>query len=353
MGVPRVVFWPFCAAASITQKYANLLISQGHIPVKVTESRGSEKMICGLPGNIPDLWPTDLIAVYREQCESDAIFKALLYEAQQSNEADYVLINTFEELEGRDAAAALSANGCPSLAIGPVFLPKVLQGEESKLGSMWDEDESCLEWLHKQRPASVLYVSFGSLALKSQQQLQELALGLEASGQPFLWVLRSDIAQGHSAVLPEGFEMRTRDRAFVVNWTPQLRVLAHASVGGFLTHSGWNSTLESISMGVPLLGWPYGGDQFLNCRFAKDIWKVGLDFNDVDVDVNRLVTREEVESIVRDLMHNELLRKRALELKQAAIQAVMPGGSSYTNITTFIEDMLEKAKMASSVVPGK
>ncbi|KAH9303084.1 hypothetical protein KI387_014667, partial [Taxus chinensis] len=119
MGVPRVVFWPLCAAASITQKYANLLISQGHIPVKVTESRGSEKMICGLPGNIPDLWPSDLISFYREQCESDAIFTAMLYEAQQSNEADYVLINTFEELEGRDAAAALSANGCPSLAIGP------------------------------------------------------------------------------------------------------------------------------------------------------------------------------------------------------------------------------------------
>ncbi|KAH9303153.1 hypothetical protein KI387_014736, partial [Taxus chinensis] len=253
LGVPRVVFWSICAAASIAQIYANVLLSQGHIPVKVSEAKWPEKLISGLPWNIPDLLPTDLMSFYREQYESDIIFKALLYASHQSNEADYVLVNTFDGLEGRDAISALSTNGCLALAVGPVFLPKVLQGEESKLGSMWDEDENCLEWLHKQRTGSVLYVSFGSLALKSQQQLEEIALGLEGSGQPFLWVLRSDIAQGHNATLPEGFEKRTRDRAFIASWTPQLKVLAHASVGGFLTHSGWNSTLESISMGVPLL----------------------------------------------------------------------------------------------------
>ncbi|KAH9303134.1 hypothetical protein KI387_014717, partial [Taxus chinensis] len=327
LGVPRVVFWSICAAASIAQKYANVLLSQGHIPVKVavSEAKRPEKLISGLPWNIPDLLPTDLMSFYREQNESDVMFKASLFESQQSNEADYTLVNTFEELEGRDAISALSTNGCPALAVGPVFLPKVLQGVESKLGSMWGENESCLEWLDKQRTGSVLYVSFGSLALKSQQQLDEIALGLEGSGQPFLWVLRSDIAQGHTAVLPEGFQKRTTDRAFIASWTPQLKVLEHESVGGFLTHSGWNSTLEGISMGVPLVGWPCLADQFLNCRFAKEIWKVGLDFKDVDVDENRLVTREEVESAVRDLMQNELLRKRAFELKEAAIKAVMPG----------------------------
>ncbi|KAH9288186.1 hypothetical protein KI387_032303, partial [Taxus chinensis] len=276
-----------------------------------SKDKRPEKMISTLPGNIPDLWPSDLISFYREEHESDLVYEAVLHESKWSNEADYVVVNTFEELEGRDAAMALSANGCPALAIGP--------------GSMWDEDESCLEWLDKQRPGSVLYVSFGNVAMKSQQQLEEVALGLEESGLPFLWVLRSDIAEGHTAVLPQGFEERTRDRAFIVSWAPQLKVLAHLSVGGFLTHSGWNSTLESISMGVPLLGWPYFGDQFLTCRFAKEIWKVGLDFKDVDVDEKRLVTREEVESAVTKLMQNEQLRKRAFELKEAAIKAVMPG----------------------------
>ena len=104
--------------------------------------------------------------------------------------------------------------------------------------SLLEEDESFLPWLDMQRPSSVIYASFGSLAVKSQEQLEQLALGLEGSEQPFLWVLRLDIAEGKPAVLPEGFEERTKERALIVRWAPQLKVLAHPSVGLFLTHSG-------------------------------------------------------------------------------------------------------------------
>uniref|UniRef100_A0A0C9RST7 Glycosyltransferase n=1 Tax=Wollemia nobilis TaxID=56998 RepID=A0A0C9RST7_9CONI len=346
MEVPRVIFWPVCAAFSISHKYAPLLLSQGLIPVKVSEAKCPERLITTLPGNIPPLWPADLLTFSREQDASDPIFQASLYEARFADIGDYVLVNTFEELEGKDAVAALSANGCPAMAIGPVFLDNVLQGKKVK-SSMWEEDESCLNWLEMHPPNSVLYVSFGSIAIKSQQQLEELALGLERSEQPFLWVLRSDLAQGESGVLPEGFKERTKARAFFVSWAPQLRVLSHPSVGGFLTHSGWNSTLESISTGVPMIGWPYYGDQFLNCRFAKDIWKVGLDFDDVDVDDLRLVRREEVETAVRRLMQSSegmVLRMRALQLKEVATKAVMPGGSSFSNLDVFIHHMREKAK---------
>ncbi|GLJ32700.1 hypothetical protein SUGI_0657880 [Cryptomeria japonica] len=326
MQLPRVVFWPGCAAASIVQKY---------VPVKVSEGKRPEKMITSLPGNIPALWPGDLISFYREQFTSDLIYEALLYESRMCDTGDYVLVNTFEELEGREAAAALSIKGCPSVSIGPVFLPNLLGGENSTLSnmSMWEEDDSCLHWLDKQRPRSVLYVSFGSLALKSQEQL----------------VLRSDIAQRQAAVLPKGLEARTKDRALFVKWTPQLKVLAHPSVGGFLTHSGWNSTLESISMGVPMIGWPYFADQFLNCRFAKDVWKVGLDFKDVDIDDGRLVRREEIKSAVVSVMESEELQKKAADLKEAATKAVMAGGSSFNNIISFINDMFKHAKSQSSV----
>ncbi|GLJ32718.1 hypothetical protein SUGI_0658260 [Cryptomeria japonica] len=348
MQVPRVVFWPNCASASIAQKYANSLLSQGHIPIKVSKGNRPEKMITTLPGNIPALWPSDLVSFYREQFISDPIYEALLHESRMCDTGDYVLVNTFEELEGVEAAAALSIKGCPSLSVGPVFLPNFLGGENSTLSnmSMWEEDDSCLHWLDKQRPRSVLYVSFGSLALKSQEQLDELALGLEQSGYAFLWVLRSDIAQGQAVVLPEGLEERIKDRALFVKWTPQLKVLAHPSVGGFLTHSGWNSTVESISMGVPMIGWPYFADQFLNCRFAKEIWKVGLDFKDVDVDDGRLVSREEIKSAVVSMMESEELQKKAEELKEAARKAV-EGGSSFNNINTFIHDMLNQAKSQS------
>lgn len=94
-----------------------------------------------------------------------------------------------------------------------------------------------------------------------------------------LWVLGLDIAERQAAILLEGFEERTKKRAMFVRWAPQVKVLAHASVGLFLTNCGWNSMLESMRMGVP-----YFADQFLNCRFAKEVWKIGLDFEDVDVD---------------------------------------------------------------------
>jgi hypothetical protein len=281
------------------------------------------------------------MSFYRAEDPTDIMYNALAYESKISSKGEYVLVNTFEELEGRDAVTGLSLNGCPALAIGPLFLPNFLQGRDST-SNLWEEDQSCLTWLDMQRPASVIYVSFGSLAVKSQEQLQQMALALEGTGQPFLWVLRSDIVDGKPAVLPDGFEERTKDRALLVRWAPQVEVLAHASVGLFVTHSGWNSTLESISMGVPVAGFPYFGDQFLNCRFAKDVWEIGLDFEGVDVDDQKVVTKEEVEDIVKRMMRSsegKQLRENALKLKQSATRAVLPGGSSFLNLNTFVEDM--------------
>eukprot|EP01018_Ginkgo_biloba_P035970 Gb_19125 [translate_table: standard] len=344
MSLPRVVFWTFCAAAAIAQCNSRLLLSKGYIPFNGKESKSPENLITCLPGKIPPLWPTDLVSFYRTR---DAFFDLLLYESDIHHKADYVLVNSFEELEGKEAIEGLS-NGYPALAIGPVFLPDFFEDSGYSSTSMWEEDRNCLQWLDTQKPASVLYVSFGSIAVKSQQQLHEIALGLEGSEQPFLWVIRSDIADGESMVLPEGFEDRTKDRALLVEWAPQMKVLSHPSVGGFLTHNGWNSTLESISMGVPMIGWPYFADQSLNCRFAKDVWKVGLDMNTVmdDGDEQILVRKEKVEKLVRTLMkepQGHELRKRAQKLKAESAMAVTSGGSSFKNLEKFVEDMRKRA----------
>ncbi|GLJ39153.1 hypothetical protein SUGI_0797860 [Cryptomeria japonica] len=151
LGVPRVIFWTTCTAYAIIQKNANFLLSLGHIPVKEEDLKSKDKLITCLPGKIPPIRPTDI------------------------------------ELEGgKDAQMGLSVNGCPALAIGPLFLPNFLQGRNS-VYSMWEEDKTCFQWLDCQAQGSVLYVSFGSIAIKSEKQLNELALGLEACGYPFLW----------------------------------------------------------------------------------------------------------------------------------------------------------------------
>lgn len=348
--VPRVIFWPVCAAISISQCYASFLMSERYIPVNVSEAKNPEKLITCLPGNIPPLKLTDLITFYRIQDSSDIIFNAFLYESQKQSKGDYVLVNTFEELEGRDAVTAVPLNGCPALAIGPLFLPHFLEGRDFS-SSLWEEEDSCLTWLDMQQPQSVIYVSFGSIAVKSKEQLEQLALGLESSGQPFLWVLRLDIADGQAAVLPDGFEARTKDRAHFVKWAPQRKVLAHASVGLFLTHCGWNSMLETMSMGVPVVGFPHFSDQFLNCRFAKEVWKIGLDFEDVDVDDQKVVMKEEIEDVVRRMMktaEGEKMRDNVLRLKECATKAVLPGGSSFLNLNTFINDMTMNKGLTST-----
>ncbi|XP_057863927.2 LOW QUALITY PROTEIN: linamarin synthase 2 [Cryptomeria japonica] len=345
MGVPRVIFWPMCAASSIAQCNSNLLLSRGHIPVKVEELKREDKVITCLPGNLPPLLPSDLCSFYRTTDTSNVYFQWFLRESQFQSKADYVLVNTFDELEAPQTVSALSCNGCPALAVGPVFLPNFLEGKDlCKQASLLEQDESCLKWLDTQQPDSVIYVSFGSLAVSSNEQLEELAVGLEKSEHPFLWVLRMDIARGTPATLPEGFEERTKDRGVIVKWAPQVKVLSHTSVGGFLTHCGWNSTLESMSMGIPMLGWPHFSDQFLDCRFCKDVWKIGIDLEGVDVGENVVVRREEIEKGVRRLMEGkeaEELRKRGMELKEAAFKAVGEGGSSFLNLNRFIQDMMQ------------
>ncbi|XP_059067622.1 UDP-glycosyltransferase 708G2-like [Cryptomeria japonica] len=165
-------------------------------------------------------------------------------------------------------------------------------------------------------------------------------------------VTREEIEKGVRRLMegPKARELRKRGMELKEAAFKAVRVLSHPSVRGFLTHCGWNSCLESMSMGIPMLGWPYFCDQFLDCRFCKDVWKIGIDLEGVDVDENVVVTREEIEKGVRRLMEGPKareLRKRGMELKEAAFKAVAQGGSSFTNLNRFIHDMAQVSKSAS------
>jgi hydroquinone glucosyltransferase len=286
-----------------------------------------------IPGCIPirgqDLPPTFF------QDRSSIAYETILRQTKRFPLADGVLINSFSEMEEGTARALMEKqhnninNTQLVYLVGPII----------QTGSNQLNESLCVKWLENQTPNSVLYVSFGSRGSLSQEQINELALGLELSGQKFLWVLREpsnfENLGDHSAkndplkYLPNGFLERTKEQGLVVSfWAPQTRILGHISTGGFLTHCGWNSTLESILLGVPMITWPLFGEQKLNAILLVEGLKVGLKviFNE-----NGIAEREEIAKVVRDLMLGEErsgIQQRIEELKDVAASALEEDGSS-------------------------
>ncbi|CAI0549254.1 unnamed protein product [Linum tenue] len=240
-----------------------------------------------------------------------------------------------------DVLAALSAILPPVYSIGSLSLLSHNQITDPALksisSSLWKEETECLRWLDAKQPNSVLYVNFGSITVMTNSQLVEFAWGLANSRKPFLWVIRPDLVAGETAMLPPEFVTETGNRGLLAKWCPQEEVLNHPSVAGFLTHNGWNSTLESICSGVPMICWPFFAEQQTNCKFACDEWGVGME---IDSDVKR----DEVEGLVRELMEGgkgEEMRRRAAEWKTMAVEATTaPSGSSVANLDKLVQALL-------------
>ncbi|KAH9753150.1 UDP-glycosyltransferase 83A1 [Citrus sinensis] len=232
------------------------------------------------------------------------------------------------------------------LPIGPLIASN-RQGNSA--GYFWREDSNCLKWLDQQQPSSVIYAAFGSLTILDQVQFQELALGLELCNRPFLWVVRPDITTDANDRYPEGFQERVAARGQMISWAPQQKVLNHPSIACFLSHCGWNSTMEGVSNGIPFLCWPYFGDQFLNERYICDFWKVGLKF---DRDEGGIITREEIKNKVDQLLGNQDFKARALELKEKAMSSAREGGSSYKTFQNFLQWVKTNALAHNSPVTG-
>ncbi|XP_030518801.1 7-deoxyloganetin glucosyltransferase-like [Rhodamnia argentea] len=250
-----------------------------------------------------------------------------------------MIFHTFESLE-RDALDALSSVSTHIYSVGPLHLllnqsvnvDDQSHGWKPLKGHLWKENAECLKWLDSKEPKSVMYVNFGSIVLLTQEQLVEFAMGLANSKQPFLWIVRPDLVnQGDgtsaNAILPREFLEETKGRGLISGWCPQEEVLEHPSIGGFLTHCGWNSILESLSAGVPMLCWPCFGDQKGNCRYVCSKWEMGLE-------IGSGVKRDDVERLVRKLILDDgddgevgkKLKKRAMEWKRMAHEAAL--GSS-------------------------
>lgn len=241
--------------------------------------------------------------------------------------ADYNLCNTFHEIEPE--ALKLVPDLLP---IGPL-LPARHSGQP--VGHFWPEDSSCLDWLDEQDNCSVVYVAFGSITWLNQRQFHELALGLELTGKSFLWVVRPDLMDGSSEVYPDGFEARLAGRGRMVSWAPQQKVLAHPSIACFMSHCGWNSTMEGVANGVPFLCWPYFADQLFNASYICNVWKIGLR---LELGEDGILTREEVKNKAGELLNDEGIKARVTKLKETARWNV-DEGQSKTNFDQFIKSI--------------
>lgn len=231
-------------------------------------------------------------------------------------------------------------NQHPILSIGPTVPSKYLdnripENRDYGLSLFRPDAESCMNWLDSKEDRSVIYVSFGSIINLGEKQMDELARGLIDSKCNFLWVVRDPDESG----IP--LYVTTYEKGLVVNWCPQLEVLSHRAVGCFITHCGWNSTLEAMISGVPMVGIPQRGDQPTDAKLIADVWEIGVRAK-IDIE-NGTVTREEIAGLVKYVMHGEKgedIRAKASKLKDLAIQSVSEGGSSDQNIMIFVSQLL-------------
>ncbi|KAL4631937.1 hypothetical protein ACB092_04G015200 [Castanea dentata] len=251
------------------------------------------------------------------------------------HEVNWVFCSSFDKLE--EEVVSWISSQWPIKNIGPtipsMYLDKRLKDDKNyDLNLFKPNVDACMKWLDLKETGTVVYVSFGSLPALGEEQMEEVALGLKRSNKYFLWVVR----ETETKKLPTNFIEETTERGLVVTWCPQLEVLSHKAIGCFVTHGGWNSTLEALSLGVPLVAMPQWTDQTTNSKFVMDVWKIGIR---VKVDDKGMVTREEIELCINEVMgeKREEMKRHAIKWKKLAIEALDEGGSSDKNIDEFVE----------------
>ncbi|XP_058754700.1 7-deoxyloganetin glucosyltransferase-like [Vicia villosa] len=334
VNVPIVLFWTNSACGFMCYLQYRHLIEKGLTPLKDSSYRTNgylDTTIDWVPG-IKELRLKDFPSFMRTTDPNDVMLDFVLWECERALKASAIILNTFDALEHDVLQAFSSINNLPPVySIGPLnfLLKEVTDKELNSIGSnLWKEERGCLKWLDCKEPNTVVYVNFGSITVMTNDQLIEFAWGLANSKKTFLWIIRPDLITGENAVLPREFLEETKNRRLLSGWCPQEEVLDHSAIGGFLTHSGWNSTLESVCSGVPMICWPFFSEQHTNCRFSCHEWGIGLEIEDAK--------RDKIEGIVRELMDGEKgkeMKERALRLKELAIDAASgPYGSSLVNL---------------------
>ncbi|KAL8526097.1 hypothetical protein ACS0TY_015354 [Phlomoides rotata] len=332
----NVSFWTQPALVFSLHYHWDLLTQNGHFPL--TDDANEE--INYVPG-VESISTRDLSTVFYESILSSMMYTYMSLSFERVKKADFILHNTVHELESETLSALKKYQ--PNYAIGPVNFSKNLPTDHSTINmSLWSESD-CANWLESKSPASVLYVSFGSFVQTDKQIIEEIAHGLLLSGVNFMWVIRQGLLKdGDTDVFPDGFLDEIKDNGLIVPWCNQTMVLSSPAVGGFLTHTGWNSTVESMWCGVPMICYPVAFDQLTNRKLVVDDWKIGINLCD-GKSIDRKEVAEKIKSVVINGAYSKSLKQEVSKLRAILHNALeTDDGSSERNFHQFIQDLEAK-----------
>ncbi|KAL5192049.1 UDP-glycosyltransferase 87A2 [Glycine soja] len=321
--IPVALLWTMSASFYLTLHQLGSLVRNHSLKVDVLDDYEEH-----IPG-ISAAQLADLRTVLRE---NDLRFLQLELECiSVVPKADCLIVNTVQELE---AEVIDSLRAMFHFPICPIAFPYFKHETCHFVTNDSDYNVDYLNWLDHQPSMSVLYISLGSFLSVSCAQMNEIVSALNTSGVCYLWVVRGEVSW---------LKEKCGDRGLVVPWCDQLKVLSHPSVGGFWSHCGWNSTLEAVFGGIPMLTFPLFLDQVPNSRQILEEWKNGWELKRSDLGSAELITKDEIVQVIREFMDlgkRKEIRDRALEFKAICDRAVAEGGSSNVNLDAFIKDVL-------------
>ncbi|CAH8261327.1 unnamed protein product [Arabidopsis lyrata] len=330
--IPCAVLWvQSCACLAAYYYYHHNLVD---FPTKT-----EPEIDVQIPG-MPLLKPDEIPSFIHPSSPYSALREVIIDQIKRLHKTFSIFIDTFNSLEKNiiDHMSTLSLPGVIR-PLGPLYkMAKTVAYDDVK-GNISEPTDPCMEWLDSQPVSSVVYISFGTVAYLKQEQIDEIAYGVLNADVTFLWVIRQQ-ALGFNKerhVLPE----EVKGKGKIVEWCSQEKVLSHPSVACFVTHCGWNSTMEAVSSGVPTVCFPQWGDQVTDAVYMVDVWKTGVRLGRGEAE-ERLVPREEVAERLREVTKGEKaieLKKNALKWKEEAEAAVARGGSSDKNLEKFVEKL--------------
>ncbi|XP_065869965.1 probable UDP-glucosyl transferase 73B6 [Euphorbia lathyris] len=337
-GVPRIVFSGTCFFSTCASLCMRL-----YQPYKNVKSDSDPFVIPDFPGEIELITRKLPEFVYKDTGFSEFYRKVKDVEMKSYG----VLVNSFYELESEYVDHLRNVLGVKAWHIGPVSL----WGGSSGRGESFVNDNEILEWLDSKKANSVVYICFGSMTSFTNEQLLEIAHGIEESGQIFIWVVKKSEKKDEEddeEWLPRGFEERMEGKGLLIRgWAPQVSILEHEAVGGFVTHCRWNSTLEAISAGVKMVTWPVAAEQFYNEKLVTEVLRIGIPVGAKKWarKVGDSVKKEAITKAVRQLMvgdEAEEMKCRANKYADMARKAVENGGSSHSDFNSFIDEFKSK-----------